>query len=141
MTRVFFYFNAPDRIAASAALVAGAYRQKKQMFIYAPDAAIANAIHQQLWAVPATGFVPHVDASSPLADQTPVLIAASTESRRQTDRMLNLSDTPPPGFAEFDSLVEVVGRSDEEKSAGRERARFYKDRGYAVEYFDLQEKR
>jgi DNA polymerase-3 subunit chi len=141
LTRVFFYFNVPDRIAAAAALVAGAYRKKKEMFIYVPDAVIAEAIDRQLWIAPSIGFVPHVRVSSPLAEQTPVLIGASTESRRQTDRMLNLSDSPPPGFAEFDNLVEVVGRSEEEKKMGRERARFYKDRGYALEYFNLQEKR
>jgi DNA polymerase-3 subunit chi len=141
LTRVFFYFNAPDRVATAAALVAGAYRKKKEMFIYAPDPVVAEAIDRQLWVAPSTDFIPHVDAASPLAAETPVLIGNTLESRRQTDRMLNLSDSPPPGFAEFDNLVEVVGRSEEEKRAGRERARFYKDRGYALEYFDLQEKR
>jgi hypothetical protein len=43
----------------------------------------------------------------------------------------------PPGFARFASLIEVVGQGDEERVAGRQRARFYKDRGYDITYVDL----
>jgi DNA polymerase-3 subunit chi len=139
LTRIFFYFNARDRLAASADLITRACRKKKEIFVYAPDAKLAGALDRLLWAFPPTGFIPHVYASSPLADRTPVIIASATDARRQTGRMLNLSDEVPPGFAEFDNLVEVVGQSGDEKQAGRERARFYKDRGYAIEYFNLQE--
>ena len=47
----------------------------------------------------------------------------------------------PPGFSRFTSLIEIVGQVDDERQAGRERARFYKDRGYEIKFFDLAETR
>jgi DNA polymerase-3 subunit chi len=34
----------------------------------------------------------------------------------------------------------VVGRNEDERLAGRERAKFYKDRGYEIKFIDLAEK-
>ncbi len=106
------------------------------MLVYAPDAQLAAALDRQLWTQPPTGFVPHVDVNSPLADETPVLIASKLDSVPHDERLFNLASDVPPGFARFTSLIEVVGQGDEERADGRQRARFYKDRGYDVRYVD-----
>ena len=139
MTRIFFYHNAADRIAAMAALIGAAFRQRKESLVYAPAAEAAASLDRHLWTHPSTGFVPHVRSDSPLADQTPVLIADKLDSLPQHERLFNLSQEIPPGFSRFTSVIEVLGQGDEERLAGRERARFYKDRGYAVSFFDLAE--
>ena len=140
MTQIFFYHNATDRLAAAAALIGKAVMQKKAMLVYAPDAEIASALDRYLWTHPPTGFVPHVRNGSPLAAETPVLISDNLDSPPQNDRLVNLSAVIPPGFSSFTSVIEVVGQHDEERLAGRERAKFYKDRGYEIKYFDLSEK-
>ncbi len=141
-TRIFFYHNAVDRIAATVALIAKAFAQRKAILVYAPEAEIASALDRQLWMQPPIGFIPHVRSDSPLAVETPVLIADQLESPAQNERLerlLNLSSDVPPGFSRFTSLIEVVGQNDEERHAGRQRAKFYKDHGYALQYFDLSE--
>lgn len=140
MTRIFFYHNAADRISAAVALIGKAFTQKKALLVYAPDAEVAGALDRQLWLHPPTGFVPHVRIDSPLAAETPVLIADKLETLPQDERLINLSAEIPPGFSRFTSLIEVVGRTENERLAGRERVRFYKDRGYEIKYFDLSEK-
>ena len=140
MTRIFFYHNAPDRIAAAAGLIGRACRQGKPVLVFAPQADIADALDRQLWISPATGFVPHVRSTSPLAAETPVVITDDPEAAAQHERLFNLSAEVPPGFSRFTSVIEVVGQEAGERQTGRERARFYKDRGYAIEYFDLAEK-
>ena len=140
MTQIFFYHNATDGLAAAAALIGKAVMQKKAMLVYAPDAEIASALDRYLWTHPPTGFVPHVRNGSPLAAETPVLISDNLDSPPQNDRLVNLSAVIPPGFSSFTSVIEVVGQHDEERLAGRERAKFYKDRGYEIKYFDLSEK-
>ena len=137
MTRVFIYHNAADRIAAAASLIGKAVAQNKGLIVYAPDGEVAAALDRRLWTHPPTGFVPHVAAASPLAGETPVLIAGSLDAVDHDERLFNLSDAVPPGFARFNSLIEVVGQDDEERLAGRRRARFYKDRGYDIRFFDL----
>ena len=140
MTQVFFYHNAADRIAAMAALIGKAYRQRKPVLVYAPEAPVAGALDRQLWLQPPTGFIPHVSSSSPLADETPVIISGDPDSARQHERLINLSEEVPPGFSRFASLIEVVGQEANERQSARTRVKFYKDRGYAIQYFDLAEK-
>lgn len=141
MTQIFFYHNAADRIAATAALIRKAYAQKKAILVYAPDAQIAGAIGRHLWMHPPTGFVPHVRSDSPLAGETPVLIADRLEAPLpQNERLINLSEKVPPGGSRFTSVIEVVGQHEAERLAGRARAKFYKDRGYEIKYFDLSGK-
>lgn len=140
MTRIFFYHNASDRIAATAALIGKAYQQQKDLLVFAPDAEVADALDRHLWIHPATGFVPHVRSTSPLAGETPVLIASDLDSPQQTERLFNLSAEVPPGFSRFTSVIEVVGQDADDRQAGRNRVKFYKDRGYEITYFDLSEK-
>jgi DNA polymerase-3 subunit chi len=140
LTQVFFYHNASDRLAAVAALISKAAQQKKALLVYAPERELADAIDRQLWIQQPTGFVPHVRGNSPLAAETPVVIVDSLESTRQNERLFNLSADIPPGFSRFTSVIEVVGQEDDERRAGRERVKFYKDRGYDVKFIDLAEK-
>jgi DNA polymerase-3 subunit chi len=140
LTQIFFYHNAADRIAAAAALIGKAYLQKKALLVYAPDAEVASTLDRHLWMHPPTSFVPHVRSTSPLAAETPVLIADDLETLAQSERLFNLSAEIPPGFSRFNSVIEVVGNHETERLAGRERVKFYKDRGYAIKYFDLAEK-
>jgi len=140
LTQIFFYHNAADRIAATAALLGRAFRQGKAVLVYAPEAEVAGALDRHLWTSPPTGFVPHVRSTSPLAGETPIVITEDPASAGQHERLLNLSPEIPPGFSRFDSVIEVVGLDDGERQAARERVKFYKDRGYAIQYFDLAEK-
>lgn len=140
MTQVFFYHNAADRIAATVALIGKAFAQKKALLIYAPDAEVASTLDRQLWMHPPTGFIPHVRGDSALAGETPVLITGSLDSLPQDERLINLSAEVPPGFSRFTSVIEVVGQNEQERLAGRERVKFYKDRGYEIKYFDLAPK-
>ena len=141
MTQVFFYHNTADRIAALAALIGKAYAQRKPLLVFAPDAQDAQALDRRLWTHPPGSFVPHVHGDSPLAAETPVVITDDIEAQTHNERLFNLSLEVPNGFSRFASLIEVVGDDERERKAGRERVRFYKDRGYAIKFIDLAEYR
>lgn len=140
MTQIFFYHGASDRIAAACALLGGAYAKKKAMLVFAPESATASSIDRMLWTQSALSFVPHCRADSPLAAETPILITDTLETIAQDERLMNLSRVVPPGFSRFQNLIEVVGQDEDERSAARERVKYYKDRGYEVRYFDLSER-
>ena len=140
MTQIFFYHNVADRIAAMATLIGKAFAQKKALLVFAPDGETASTLDRYLWMHPPTGFVPHVRSSSPLAAETPIVITDDVESSPQNERLFNLSAEIPTGFSRFTSVIEVVGRTEDERLAGRERAKFYKDRGYEIKFIDLAEK-
>lgn len=140
MTKIFFYHGMNDRLPYALRLIAGAWAQKKAITIYAPERGMAQQLDQLLWTQQATGFIPHCLGDSPLAAETPILIARSEEELErstQDQRLLNLSDELPPGFARFESLVEVVSQEEAVRNSGRERVKFYRERGYEVQFKDI----
>ena len=140
MTQVFFYHGAADKIAAACALLSGAYAKKKPMLVFAVENEVASSVDRMLWTKGALSFVPHCRADSPLAAETPILITDDLENIAQDERLMNLSHEIPPGFARFQSLIEVVGQDEADRLAARDRVKFYKDGGHEVRYFDLSDR-
>lgn len=139
MTEITFYTFADSPLDVARRVAAKAHGQGKQVMIYAPDAAVADAIDRLLWTTPALGFVPHCRDSDALAGETPVLIGANADALRQADVMINLHTGQPPAFARFERLVEIVGQDDAGREQGRARYRFYQTRGYALKTHDLRQ--
>ena len=110
------------------------------MLVFAPEKEVANSVDRILWTQSALGFVPHCRADSPLAAETPILITDNLDQLPQDERLMNLSQVVPPGFSRFQSLIEVVGRDETDRNSARQRVQFYRDRGYEVRYFDLNER-
>jgi len=138
LTQVFFYHGASDKLAAACALISGSYAKKKAMLVYAPDSAIADGIDRLLWTNAQLSFIPHCRTDSPLASETPILIADEMPTQpTQNERLMNLGRDIPPGFSRFQSLVEVVGQDEEDRLAARDRVKSYREQGYEVQYFDL----
>ena len=137
MTTIDFYFNAEDRLQVACRLAGKAALRKKRLLIYSPHAELAQRIDRMLWTSPAIGFVPHCLAGDPLAADTPVLIASDADADANCDVLLNLSDDCPPRFERYDRLLEIVSLEEQDRRSGRERYKFYRDRGYAIENHDL----
>jgi len=139
VTEITFYTFADSPLDVARRVAAKAYGQGKQVMIYAPDAAVADAIDRLLWTTPALGFVPHCRDSDALAGETPVLIGTDADAVRQADVMINLHTEQPPAFARFERLVEIIGLDEAGVEQGRGRYRFYKSRGYALQTHDLRQ--
>jgi DNA polymerase-3 subunit chi len=137
VTGIDFYFNAPDRLQVACRLAGKAASQKKRMLIYAPDSEIAAKIDRLLWTWQAIGFVPHCAVHDPLAPDTPVLIGGGDETPPECHVLLNLSPECPPHFERFERLLEIVPADAAERESGRNRFRFYRDRGYRIASHDL----
>lgn len=140
MTRVDFYHDAPDRLTIAAGIVRKAYAQRTPLLVFIPQAPLAARFDQLLWEQPATGFMPHCRADAPLASQTPILIASQLDAAAplwHDQLLINLGADIPPGFARFQRVIEIVGRSEEDKGPARNRFKFYRDRGYDIHRHDL----
>ncbi|MEW6590742.1 MAG: DNA polymerase III subunit chi [Pseudomonadota bacterium] len=139
MTEITFYTFAEDPLDVARRVAAKAYGQGRQVMLYAPEAAVADAIDRLLWTAPPLGFVPHCRDTDPLAGETPVLIGADVDALRSADVMINLGREQPAAFARFERLVEIVGTDDASREAGRARYRYYQARGYALQTHDLRQ--
>ncbi len=137
MTRVIFLHGATDRLAAAVRWLGEAAAAKRTVLVYAPTADMAERLDRLLWTQAATGFVPHVRAASPLAAESPIVIASQLDALPHDQVLLNLGDEVPPGFSRFEELVELVSSDDNVRLPARERFKFYRERGYAPESRDI----
>jgi DNA polymerase-3 subunit chi len=140
VTQIGFYTHASDKLSVARQLAAKAWGQKLNVLIYAPDDAVAASIDRLLWTQPALSFVPHCRDSHPLAAVTPVIIGEDADALPSADVLINLGNEPPPVFSRFERLVEIVTDEENDLVQGRQRYRFYKDRGYELVNHDLRDR-
>ncbi|WP_250499099.1 DNA polymerase III subunit chi [Caballeronia sp. GAWG1-5s-s] len=132
MTRIDFHTNVGDPLAYACRLARKAYASGRSVVVLADPARLA-AFDEQLWTFAPLEFVPHCMAKSALAQETPVVLAADLDDVPHHQVLVNLGAPVPAQFARFERLVEIIGDDADELTAGRERFRFYRDRGYAIE--------
>ena len=132
MTRIFFFHGAADRVQLAAEWLEKIYLAKQRATVFAPRRDVADRLDRLLWLQPATGFLPHCRADSPLAAETPILIAERLGPLVQDQRLLNLSDEVPAEFARFEEMVEIISTDASDKIPARDRYRFYREHGYEL---------
>jgi DNA polymerase-3 subunit chi len=137
MTRIEFFFNVEDKLQKIAELGASVVSKGRRLMVFSTDAESAATVDSYLWSNPATGFMPHCRAGHALAAVTPIIIDFHGEQLAHDDVLLNLQSQHPPFFSRFRRLIEIVGVDEADKSAARERYRFYRDRGYEIKSFDV----
>lgn len=137
MTRVSFLHGAADRIQAAAQWLQQAWGRRQAVLVYVPDEADANRLDRILWTQPQLSFLPHCRADSPLVAETPILLTDRLDAPPQEQCLLNLGNELPPGFSRFEELVEIVSTNDADRLPARERFKFYRERGYAIDSRDI----
>jgi DNA polymerase-3 subunit chi len=136
MTRIDFHSNVPDKIAYACRLTRKARSADCKIVILAKDAQQLAVLDEQLWVFSEHDFLPHVNLGDPLAAQTPILLTTDDAMEAPHHQILiNLSDAPPGHFARFERMFEVVSSDETDKAAGRERYRYYQQRGYPLTHF------
>lgn len=132
MTRIDFYHYAEDKLGFACKLATKAYASASRLVVYSPDRRTLEAFDKSLWTFQATRFVPHCFVESPVADETPIVLATSGDALPHHDVLLNLGDEWPPFFASFERLLEIVATDDADKALARARYAFYRKRGYDI---------
>jgi DNA polymerase-3 subunit chi len=137
LTQIDFYFNVENKLQTACTLSAKAYARGMKVLAYCADAEASQKFSRLLWTAPATGFVPHCAPADPLAPVTPVIVDHEGANLLHDDVLINLRAEWPPFFSRFQRLVEIVSLDEEDCGRARERFRFYRDRGYAIQTHDL----
>jgi DNA polymerase-3 subunit chi len=141
VTRVDFYIL--DRPASDARLLLAcrlaekAVDQNLGVLINTATEPECFKLDELLWTFSQGSFLPHrLIANAGNAEEGEhVLIGCGQEppGADHTDVLINLAPAVPPFFSRFERVAEVVGAEEENKSAGRERFRYYRDRGYELQ--------
>ncbi|HEX5539333.1 MAG TPA: DNA polymerase III subunit chi [Methylophilaceae bacterium] len=137
MTRVEFFFNVEDKLQKIAELSESVVSKGRRLMLFSADTQLLARVEDYLWSHPPTGFTPHCRCNHALAAVTPIVIDSHGDRLAHDDVLINLQDKHPPFFSRFRRLIEIVGLDEADKSAARERYRFYRDRGYEIKSFDV----
>lgn len=141
MTRVDFYLlghgGGDDRARVACRLAEKAYRLGHRVYLLAPDAATASELDELLWTFSQGSFVPHGLAGAADAAEQPVLVGHAEPPPAFHDVLVSLAGEIPAWFSRFSRVAELVGADEDSKARGRERFRFYRERGYPLDTHNL----
>ncbi len=122
-----------DKEHFACRLINKIYRKQHQVYVHAADAAQAAKLDKLLWTFSDLAFIPHGLPDDPQAADLPVIIGHGEPPEHQHEVLVSMSPEPPAFFSRFERVAEVVAPDDKEKTMARDRFRFYRDRGYALE--------
>ena len=139
MTQIDFHVNAPDKLSYACRVVRKAYASGARAVVYVGDEAACDVIDRMLWTFSPTDFIPHCRLASPLARVTPIHIASAQDVHACVHHglLVNLDRAQPDVFSRFERMIEIVASAEDELEAGRQRWKFYRDRGYPLTRHDL----
>jgi DNA polymerase-3 subunit chi len=136
MTQVDFYIldeqASGNRYLLACRLAEKIYHQGRRIYINTDSDEDQRHMDRLLWTFRQGSFVPHARQAKADPRTTPVIIGRQGESGEENDVMINLAAAVPTNFSRFERVAEVIDREAPVKAAGRERFRFYRDRGYPL---------
>lgn len=136
MTKIDFYTGSADKLRTACQLSHKAMQNGVRVAFSAPDAAV-DALDKLLWHYPATAFVPHCRSEAEDAAQWPVVLSSGNADFPHHELLISLHDECVSFFSRFERVIEIVTGDAEDSRMGRERYKFYKDRGYELRHIDL----
>jgi DNA polymerase III subunit chi len=139
MTQIDFYVL-PDhtprgRTRFTCRLAEKAFGLGHRSFVHMASETEAHELDTLMWTFRDRSFLPHCLAGEDTL--TPIHIGFGQDPAADFHLLINLSLEIPRFFSRFDRVAEVLDASDEIRAQGRERYRFYKDRGYPLETHKL----
>lgn len=137
MTKVDFYTGSADKLRTACQLSHKAMQHGMHTVISLPDEASCDALDKLLWQYPDTAFIPHTRSNAPDANEVPVVLNCGDETFPHYDMLISLHNECMPFFSRFERVAEIVGTDEKDSRLGRERFKFYRDRGYELRHFDL----
>lgn len=139
MTRIDFYIlersGADARLTLACRLAEKAVQQENAVLINTATTSEGARLDDLLWTFSQGSFLPHriLGDNADNDEGEPILIGCGhVPEEGRWDLLINLARDVPEFFSRFERVAEVVDSGEENKAAGRERFRYYRDRGYEL---------
>jgi len=141
MSKVDFYILPTDALSArldfACKLCEKAWRLGHRVYLHCQDAEQRSELDLRLWRFKGEAFVPH-DLAELHAD-APVALGLNAESAGEhRDLLINLGADVPIFVGQFERVAEIVVEEATIRQSARERFRFYREQGYALQDHRLQ---
>ncbi len=128
-----------QRLVFACRLAEKAYHLQNRVFINTESRAQAQQLDELMWTFRDGSFVPHdlyAEGSAP-EDEGPILVAHEAAPHQSMDLLINLVPAVPAFLDSFERLAELVDADAGRRTAARERFKYYRDQGFALETHNL----
>ena len=111
--------------------------------VYIHTASEQHAAHMDdlLWTFSQGSFLPHALSHQITGDTPPIVIGYTNELptviQPNAAMLINMANDVPLFFSHFERAAEIIDQSPEQKQIGRERYRFYRDRGCELQSHNI----
>lgn len=140
MSKVDFYILPTDSLSArldfACKLCEKAWRLGHRVYLHCQDDAQRLELDERLWRFKGEAFVPH-DHHEQHADAR-VALGIGDDAGDHNDLLINLGGDVPGFVGTFERVAEIVVEDPAIRLAARERFRFYREQGYALQDHRLQ---
>lgn len=135
MTEFSIHHGVPQTQPYLCRLLRKAYASRAEVAVLGQERELDN-LSRQLWCVGELDFIAHASLHASQIERKYARIHFIDDLSKVTHQQLviNLLSQVPSGFERFDRVIEVVGQAEEERASARSRLRYYKERGYAIQY-------
>jgi DNA polymerase-3 subunit chi len=135
MTRIDFYVlqsqQSHSRELMACRIAEKAWQQKHKVHIHTGSKAQSQLIDDLLWTFQEGSFIPHEIGT---ANSSLCTISINHDAEPEChDVLINLASDVPFFFSRFERVSEIIDQDPECQASGRERYRFYRDRGYELD--------
>jgi len=141
MPQVDFYIlqtpNPLEKERLACKLAEKAWQQNYRVFIYAESSTHAQQLDNLLWTFRQDSFVPHEILVDSVQPTMPIYIGYGSRIATEMTALINLTDTVPDFFFQYQRIAEIVENTETAKSSGRERYRFYRDKGLELKKHEI----
>jgi len=141
MPQVDFYIlqtpNPLEKERLACKLAEKAWQQNYRVFIYAESSTHAQQLDNLLWTFRQDSFVPHEILMDSVQPTMPIYIGYGSRIATEMTALINLTDTVPDFFFQYQRIAEIVENTETAKSLGRERYRFYRDKGLELKKHEI----
>ena len=137
MTRIDFYQLDPSRHRYEQVvcqLCQKAYEAAQLTLLLTESIQQSQLLDQRLWTFSDESFLPH-DCEEAEGFKTPILIHDQPQPDGDRQLLINLSNSVPPYFAQFERVIELV--TEQNKAQARANYSYYKERGYPLNHVAL----
>lgn len=138
MTKVDFYITENKKPVArfnlACRLAEKIQKLGHRIYIHTDDETQSQAIDELLWTFKQNTFIPHcIVTTGDIQEDNSILIGHDLDNDKEDDVLINLSQEVPSFFSRFHRVVELIDPDEKQRKMGRERFKFYKERGYPLE--------
>lgn len=140
MTRIDFYvlnsYSSNARLQFACRLAYKAWQHNRRVYLHCGSEGEAEELDELLWSFRPDTFLPH--ALYECHGDEPVVCGWGREPDPYNDLLINLSNETPEFFSRFNRLAEILVNHEPIIVPGRERFRFYRDRGYPLDTHQIR---